>query len=309
MALVTCPKCGGQISDTAGECVHCGFTFKICPECGTVLAKDAEKCEHCGYAFREAGTDEAIIQPAPAVQKIFLEEWENSEHCPALLKPKAAKIMRILGMIGMMVSAALCGLTVGWDTKSDLEKIFHFREILTWFQVASISAIVFVGIEDFDTGNIRDFFHVLLCSKWLKSQSFDPIANIVLCESSNASVQKEKLLTRLERKNRVRKAKICTYINHYPEQKKKYLWVSVLETGLNYVAIILAAIWYIEELSVMICMHIELGTDWAFGALNYGWLIAAAVFFVIGIIISLLLHFFEKKCDAWIDGEIKKIEK
>ena len=86
MALVTCPKCGGQISDTAGECVHCGFAFKICPDCGAVLAKDAEKCEQCGYAFREAGaTSEAPAEmpsesgaPKSDGMKDHINEWEKS---------------------------------------------------------------------------------------------------------------------------------------------------------------------------------------------------------------------------------------
>ncbi len=53
MSLVKCPSCGGQISDTSGRCVHCGFAFKICPECGAVLAKGAPRCTECGKQFEE----------------------------------------------------------------------------------------------------------------------------------------------------------------------------------------------------------------------------------------------------------------
>ncbi len=28
MALITCPKCGKQISDTAGKCIHCGYDLR-----------------------------------------------------------------------------------------------------------------------------------------------------------------------------------------------------------------------------------------------------------------------------------------
>ncbi len=28
MALVKCPKCGGELSDQAEVCIHCGFPLK-----------------------------------------------------------------------------------------------------------------------------------------------------------------------------------------------------------------------------------------------------------------------------------------
>ena len=28
MALITCPECGGKISDEADVCIHCGYPFK-----------------------------------------------------------------------------------------------------------------------------------------------------------------------------------------------------------------------------------------------------------------------------------------
>ena len=74
MALVNCPKCGGEISDKAKTCVHCGAEVggptpqppqdaaeepaeasskepepkKTCAECGAELESDASVCMNCG---------------------------------------------------------------------------------------------------------------------------------------------------------------------------------------------------------------------------------------------------------------------
>lgn len=29
MALISCPQCGGQVSDSAEKCVHCGYNFEL----------------------------------------------------------------------------------------------------------------------------------------------------------------------------------------------------------------------------------------------------------------------------------------
>ena len=74
MALVKCSKCGGEISDKAKICVHCGTEVggptpqppqdaaeelaeaspeepepkKTCAECGAELEPDANVCASCG---------------------------------------------------------------------------------------------------------------------------------------------------------------------------------------------------------------------------------------------------------------------
>ena len=53
MAMIECPSCGGQISDKARKCVHCGIRFKaeekrICEECGAALEDGSAICSVCG---------------------------------------------------------------------------------------------------------------------------------------------------------------------------------------------------------------------------------------------------------------------
>ena len=52
--MANCPKCNGQISDTAKFCKHCGnkieqkAAFVFCEECGAKIEANAPFCEECG---------------------------------------------------------------------------------------------------------------------------------------------------------------------------------------------------------------------------------------------------------------------
>ena len=72
MSLYTCPRCGSQVSDRAGECPKCGLDYLSgsgkCPDCGDTiwLARFKEpawmplfdstgwegECPNCGYAVK-----------------------------------------------------------------------------------------------------------------------------------------------------------------------------------------------------------------------------------------------------------------
>lgn len=72
MALITCPHCGGVISDTAAKCPHCSSVlskivadYVICPECGNQVADDVNYCPNCGY--RMVTTAASIVSPTISV--------------------------------------------------------------------------------------------------------------------------------------------------------------------------------------------------------------------------------------------------
>ena len=51
MALIKCPECGGNVSDQAPKCPHCGFDMEsrvICVSCGHMLSSNDAKCPQCG---------------------------------------------------------------------------------------------------------------------------------------------------------------------------------------------------------------------------------------------------------------------
>ena len=68
--MKTCKFCGGEVSDTARKCKHCGEWLnqeieqpktvlketKTCEYCGGEVANTAKKCKHCGKWITEQGT-------------------------------------------------------------------------------------------------------------------------------------------------------------------------------------------------------------------------------------------------------------
>lgn len=51
MALINCKECGGQISDTASFCPHCGAPVSkdvFCPDCGAKVPEGDSFCPQCG---------------------------------------------------------------------------------------------------------------------------------------------------------------------------------------------------------------------------------------------------------------------
>lgn len=60
MAMIKCPKCGGEVSDKARKCVHCGEEFieevlpkKFCSECGKEVPVGAIECPYCGCPLED----------------------------------------------------------------------------------------------------------------------------------------------------------------------------------------------------------------------------------------------------------------
>lgn len=72
MALIHCPECGAQVSDSAKSCVRCGCGFTICPECKEIYAGKPEVCKKCGFSF---GKDNL----ADAAHMAAVDESENPE--------------------------------------------------------------------------------------------------------------------------------------------------------------------------------------------------------------------------------------
>lgn len=58
MAMIVCPHCGGQVSEKAKKCVHCGEILipeekKHCTECGAELEEGMTECPNCGCPVDE----------------------------------------------------------------------------------------------------------------------------------------------------------------------------------------------------------------------------------------------------------------
>ena len=62
MALLKCPSCEKEISESSIQCVHCGVEVKKCTECNTLVRKKALICKTCGCQFP---AEPIVVQQQP----------------------------------------------------------------------------------------------------------------------------------------------------------------------------------------------------------------------------------------------------
>lgn len=63
MALIKCPECEQNVSETATNCPHCGYTLgrkKFCKFCGQKIDIDCIICPICGKRV-EGGVDDRQV--------------------------------------------------------------------------------------------------------------------------------------------------------------------------------------------------------------------------------------------------------
>ncbi len=66
MALMNCPECNKQISDSAKNCVHCGAKVTRCPECGQACIGEPTACGNCGFPLRREARPEPVRMERPS---------------------------------------------------------------------------------------------------------------------------------------------------------------------------------------------------------------------------------------------------
>ena len=126
MALVTCPKCEKQISDTSKKCVHCETDLIKCPECNSLLVDSNEFCPICGYALKSTpsqDTEKKDVAPDPLTSE-NPELLHNvvtrfrKENIPSKI---LGAITTALGVLVAIAIAVMIGLTLMiWVGMSDL---------------------------------------------------------------------------------------------------------------------------------------------------------------------------------------------
>ena len=88
MGIRICPKCGGKVSTSRNDCIHCGYVFpttKTCPDCGEEIDINAKECPICGYPFEQSAPKEA----APSLEEVKEEPaLEEVKEEPALEEVK-----------------------------------------------------------------------------------------------------------------------------------------------------------------------------------------------------------------------------
>lgn len=171
MALITCPECNGQISDSVKQCIHCGAKITVCPECKKVYISTVNICTDCGFSIKKEekeeffpAQDEDIKQTKKTAKKIA--EQYSDENAVGKIYFKFSKLIRIVLIIVSLLFLALAVKElIAWAsplkdlTKGSLEyadksltALFTADETLkTIKNNLLISVIFFIAFLLFDT--------------------------------------------------------------------------------------------------------------------------------------------------------------
>ena len=111
MALIKCPECGKEISDTAESCIHCGYPLTddnskqdepFCTSCGNPLKPGSKFCGKCGtprdWDIRSA--QESQHSQSPGVSVLGAQEFNT----PSGRKFKSR--FTALGILAISVASA-----------------------------------------------------------------------------------------------------------------------------------------------------------------------------------------------------------
>lgn len=135
MAIIVCPECGGKISDTATQCIHCGAKVKNCPECGTVYTEAVRICSECGYTFEEKKAANETSQTDHKSSKDVVDEWNREKpYVKYIFSSIAEHIMDLIPLVFSMV--ALVQL-LQWDD------VLSFSETLSNIKTFIVLSTIF----------------------------------------------------------------------------------------------------------------------------------------------------------------------
>lgn len=119
MALMSCPECGGKMSDKAPKCPHCGAVAAAmrkekstvsCSECGNILPENAAACPVCGSPVGETAPAprKTTVQPAPYIRSNEGEQLEI-----VLIRGKHRSPRKIVCSVIAGVLLLLCAAAAG----------------------------------------------------------------------------------------------------------------------------------------------------------------------------------------------------
>lgn len=153
--LYNCPECGGQVSDSAVSCPHCGYSLtnlkhceecnalitennavcpqcgcqtpwsRKCPDCGNYVLTSEEKCPECGFdMLAYFGRVNTIFSPSNNHQS----EYDTNYSWEEMDKPSRKKWFIIGGLVVVIGIALAWWFMGGRDNTTmqhDLEEKLH----------------------------------------------------------------------------------------------------------------------------------------------------------------------------------------
>lgn len=180
MALIKCPECGQSVSNSAGQCVHCGCKFTVCPECGKIYIGMAVICENCGYRFVKKEThvkakNDTVENDSEIVDSNIVAAWKKRSPLDktVLRAMHIFKYVAIVLVLGLIVLAIIKYII--WINSDAYEAFLKQEQTYKSILVCVIIGIIIDFLRE-SVDEINDIYSQLRCAAWIKNKKLDSIA-------------------------------------------------------------------------------------------------------------------------------------
>lgn len=175
MSLVKCPKCGGSVSSTASECVHCGCQFIVCPECGAICAKGVQTCAKCGYRFSFHAADqkqtESPQSPQNDSKKLLNKKLLNRVTADNTLQNRTKKAGVILVVLSSLLFVIWVIILIAWIKSDPLEALAKYDGTKQLCQMLIVlSALIQAGCW---VVRLCQASIITRCAKWIRQNKIN----------------------------------------------------------------------------------------------------------------------------------------
>lgn len=148
MAIINCPDCKKEISDSSKHCIHCGCQFIVCKECGAVLVSTTHVCTECGYNNTQVLKNDVEFLNDDDSAESIIAKWEKetpSSKIPFSFIIFATLILSVaLLIIGVIV-------TFMWANGDSVSILTKYKDVLLERKLLFIFSSVVFTISSFFT--------------------------------------------------------------------------------------------------------------------------------------------------------------
>ena len=138
MGIRICPDCGGKVSNSRKDCIHCGYVFPVtkqCPDCGESVEENAKECPICGHIFIQTqhsvgidGFEFEIVGDHAVLKKVDANKVAGNVVIPSKYQGKS---VTIIGKQAFYDCSNLTSITIPASVKSIRESAFERCSNLT----------------------------------------------------------------------------------------------------------------------------------------------------------------------------------
>ena len=168
MALIRCPECGGEVSSSAGTCIHCGYRFIVCPECGEILSPDAQACGKCGYPL----VAKPAAEPAPAPKITDFDKITGRVNKDESLKKKLSVARWFVVVLDFVVLAIAIWKLISWGRSDVLEMAINKQSVRD-LCIAMIAISVVLTAIEITRDLFEETFFTLRSANWVEQNKID----------------------------------------------------------------------------------------------------------------------------------------